>query len=48
MGSTPNYPHGICDPIPELSKLALAKKIGLHVDCCLGSFCAPFAKDFKL
>jgi sphinganine-1-phosphate aldolase len=41
VGSAPNYPHGIVDPIPTLSKLAVAYKIPLHVDCCLGSFLMP-------
>ncbi|EXJ54704.1 sphinganine-1-phosphate aldolase [Cladophialophora yegresii CBS 114405] len=41
VGSAPNYPHGIVDPIPSLAKLALAYKIPLHVDCCLGSFLMP-------
>merc|ERR1712000_506728 len=41
VGSAPNYPHGIVDNIPALSKLALAYKIPLHVDCCLGSFIMP-------
>lgn len=36
VGSTPNYPNGAFDPIPELSELALEKGVGLHVDCCLG------------
>lgn len=30
------------DPIPALGVLAKRKKIGLHVDCCLGSFLMPF------
>ncbi len=42
VGSAPNFPHGIIDDIPALSRLALKKKIPLHVDCCLGSFLVPF------
>ena len=41
VGSAPNYPHGIVDSIPLLSKIAVAYKIPLHVDCCLGSFLMP-------
>lgn len=41
VGSAPNYPHGIVDNIPALSKLAVTYKIPLHVDCCLGSFVMP-------
>jgi sphinganine-1-phosphate aldolase len=44
VGSAPNFPHGIIDDIPALSKLASnrRKPIPLHVDCCLGSFLVPF------
>lgn len=35
VGSAPNFPDGIIDPIPELSELAVKYKIPLHVDCCL-------------
>jgi sphinganine-1-phosphate aldolase len=38
VGSCPQYPHGTVDPIEELGKLALQAEVGLHVDCCLGSF----------
>jgi sphinganine-1-phosphate aldolase len=42
VGSAPNFPHGIMDDISALSKLALKRKLCLHVDCCLGSFLVPF------
>ncbi|KAI0130846.1 PLP-dependent transferase [Daldinia grandis] len=42
VGSAPNFPHGIMDDIPALSKLALKRRLPLHVDCCLGSFLVPF------
>jgi len=42
VGSAPNFPHGIIDDISALSKLAVKRKIPLHVDCCLGSFLVPF------
>ena len=42
VGSAPNFPHGIIDDIPSLSKLALKYRIPLHVDCCLGSFLIAF------
>ncbi|KAK5116071.1 hypothetical protein LTR85_009353 [Meristemomyces frigidus] len=41
VGSAPNFPHGIVDDIPALSRLALKHKLPLHVDCCLGSFVIP-------
>jgi len=37
-GSAGNYPHGLVDPIAELSELALEHDLGLHVDGCLGGF----------
>ncbi|MCJ1354960.1 MAG: hypothetical protein MMC33_004950 [Icmadophila ericetorum] len=42
VGSAPNFPHGIIDDITFLSRLAVKKKLPLHVDCCLGSFLVPF------
>ncbi|KUI57738.1 Sphingosine-1-phosphate lyase [Cytospora mali] len=42
VGSAPNFPHGIIDDIAALSKIAVRRKIPLHVDCCLGSFLVPF------
>ena len=41
VGSAPNFPHGIIDDIASLSKLAIRRKLPLHVDCCLGSFLVP-------
>lgn len=41
VASCPNYPHGIIDPIPQLSRLAVQHSLPLHVDCCLGSFLVP-------
>lgn len=45
VGSACNFGDGIIDPIPALSEIALKYKIGLHVDCCLGSFLVPFLKE---
>ncbi|KAF2211590.1 hypothetical protein CERZMDRAFT_90943 [Cercospora zeae-maydis SCOH1-5] len=42
VGSAPNFPHGIVDDIPALSRLAVKYKLPLHVDCCLGSFMIAF------
>ena len=33
------------DDIVALGKLAEKHKIGLHVDCCLGSFIVPFLEE---
>ena len=44
VGSAGTYPHGVIDPLPELSELALEHDIGLHVDGCLGGFILPWAE----
>jgi len=44
IGSAPNFPHGIIDPIEELSDVAIAKGVWLHVDACVGGYFAPFAR----
>ncbi len=43
--SAPSYAHGVIDPIAEMGRLAVHFNIGLHVDCCLGGFVLPFAKQ---
>jgi glutamate/tyrosine decarboxylase-like PLP-dependent enzyme len=43
-GSAPNYPDGAIDDITALGKLAKKYNLGLHVDCCLGSFLVPFVE----
>lgn len=42
VGSAPQYPHGIVDPIGELGELAQRKKLPLHVDACVGGFILPW------
>jgi hypothetical protein len=42
VGSAINFPDGCQDDIVGLGKLAQKYNIGLHVDCCLGSFILPF------
>ncbi|KIJ07716.1 hypothetical protein PAXINDRAFT_182408 [Paxillus involutus ATCC 200175] len=41
-GSAINFPDGNQDDIVALGKLATKYNVGLHVDCCLGSFIVPF------
>ncbi|CAN0119796.1 unnamed protein product [Pylaiella littoralis] len=43
--SAPSFPHGMIDPVEDLAQLATRYGCGLHVDCCLGGFVLPFAKD---
>jgi sphinganine-1-phosphate aldolase len=42
VGSAPQYPHGVVDPIEELGALALEHGLPLHVDACVGGFILPF------
>jgi sphinganine-1-phosphate aldolase len=44
VGSAPQYPHGVMDPIVDLANLAKASGIGMHVDACVGGFMLPFLK----
>lgn len=44
VGSAPPFPHGIVDPIEELSGLSLEHGIGFHTDACLGGFILPWAE----
>ena len=56
FASAPSFPHGIIDPIDDLSALAKQYDIGLHIDACLGGFILPFCQgdivprafDFRL
>ena len=44
LGSAPQYPHGVVDPITELAALAEKHGIGMHVDACVGGFLLPFLR----
>jgi sphinganine-1-phosphate aldolase len=44
VGSAPNFPHGIIDPIEALGEAAERKGVWLHVDACVGGYFAPFAR----
>ena len=44
VASAPGFPHGVIDPVEELSELARRKGIGCHVDGCLGGFVLPWAE----
>ncbi len=45
VGSACNYGYGTVDPIDQLSDLALARGVGLHVDGCLGGWILPFGQE---
>jgi len=42
LGSAPEYPHGMIDPIEKLGETAKAHGIPLHVDACVGGYILPF------
>ena len=44
VGSAPNFPYGLIDPIEALSDLALERDLWLHVDACVGGYIAPFVR----
>jgi sphinganine-1-phosphate aldolase len=44
VGSAPTFPHGVIDPIEELSEIARENGIGFHTDACLGGFILPWAE----
>jgi glutamate/tyrosine decarboxylase-like PLP-dependent enzyme len=48
VGSAGSYPHGLIDPIAELSDIALEHDLGLHVDGCLGGFILAFGERLGL
>ncbi|MBE7440736.1 MAG: aspartate aminotransferase family protein [Spirochaetales bacterium] len=44
VGSAPQYPQGVVDPIQELGQIALKHKILLHTDACVGGMMLPFVR----
>jgi sphinganine-1-phosphate aldolase len=42
VGSAPQYPQGVIDPIRELADLAADIGASMHVDACMGGFVLPF------
>lgn len=42
IGSAPQYPQGVVDPISQLGELAESYAIPFHVDACIGGFILPF------
>jgi sphinganine-1-phosphate aldolase len=48
FGTAATYPHGLIDPIEQLSELALEHELGLHVDGCLGGLILPWGERLGL
>lgn len=45
VGSAPQYPQGVIDPIPELAALAAEVGANFHTDACMGGFVLPFMEE---
>ncbi len=48
VGSSPQYPQGVIDPIEEIGALALEHKILCHSDSCIGGVVLGFWKQMGL
>ena len=44
VGSAPNFPYGMIDPIAALGEIATRRGVWLHVDACVGGYLAPFVR----
>jgi glutamate/tyrosine decarboxylase-like PLP-dependent enzyme len=42
VGSAPQYPQGVIDPIPAIAAIALDRDVNCHVDACMGGLVLPF------
>jgi glutamate/tyrosine decarboxylase-like PLP-dependent enzyme len=42
VGSAPQYPQGVIDPIAEIAAVALDRDVNCHVDACMGGLVLPF------
>jgi glutamate/tyrosine decarboxylase-like PLP-dependent enzyme len=42
VGSAPQYPQGVIDPIPQLASVAASVGASFHTDACMGGFVLPF------
>jgi sphinganine-1-phosphate aldolase len=45
VGSAPQYPQGVIDPIPDLAGLAAEVGASFHTDACMGGFVLPFMEE---
>ena len=44
VGSAPGYPHGVCDDLEGIGRLALERGLLLHSDACMGGWMLPYFK----
>ncbi len=47
VGSAPSYPHGLIDPLKDISKMAVEKNVWMHVDACVGGYLLPFLEQLN-
>lgn len=45
VASAPGFPHGVVDHVEDIAAVAQKNGVLCHVDCCLGGFVLPFARD---
>ena len=48
VGSAPQYPQGVVDPIPDLAALAQSVGASFHTDACMGGFVLPFMEQLGM
>jgi glutamate/tyrosine decarboxylase-like PLP-dependent enzyme len=44
VASSPQYPHGVMDPVADLAALAAERGVLCHVDACIGGFFLPWVE----
>ena len=44
VGSAPQYPQGVIDPIDDIAALAADRGVNCHVDACMGGVTLPFLR----
>ena len=44
VGSAPQYPQGVIDPIVDIAALAAQRDINCHVDACMGGVTLPYLR----
>ena len=45
VGSAPQYPQGVIDPIVHLAAIAAERNINCHVDACMGGVTLPYLES---
>ncbi|MBK5222497.1 MAG: aspartate aminotransferase family protein [Acidimicrobiia bacterium] len=44
VGSAPQYPQGVIDPITDIAAIAAERDINCHVDACMGGVTLPYLR----